>query len=210
MADLITTIAAALVSYLIGAIPTGFIVTKFFKGVDIRELGSSNVGATNVFRTTGKLPGVLTLVFDILKGVIVVTVVCDFAYSFTENLDYEFFRSFLGLTVICGHIWPVFLKFRGGKGVATTIGVMGIIAPLVLALSLGAWLAVFIPTNYVSLASLALGLSLPICAAFLNKSIYVVLLAVVICGLNTYKHKDNIKRLLKREERKTVIFKSNR
>lgn len=209
MMPFIVFTASTLIAYLIGSIPTGFLMTKIFMGTDIRSAGSKNVGATNVYRVAGKLPGALTLVIDIIKGVIVVTIVADMCYSYLPDIDYIFYKTFLGLVAISGHIWSVFLKFKGGKGVATTIGVAGAIAPLVLISSLIVWLAVFIPTNYVSLGSLAFGISLPILAIIFDQPFYVVVFFVILCGINTYKHKDNIKRLIKREENKTIIFKKN-
>jgi len=201
-------IAAVISAYLIGSIPTGFLMTRMIKGVDIRGVGSKNVGATNVYRVAGKLPGLLTLIIDIVKGVLVVTVIAGGFYAFLQDMDYVFFRAFLGLIAIGGHIWSVFLKFKGGKGVATTIGVTAILAPIPLALSLLAWLGIFIPTNYVSLGSLFFGLSLPIFSVIFNEPFYVVIFCVTICLLNTYKHKDNIARLLKGMENKTILFKT--
>lgn len=200
-------ILSCLAAYLIGSIPTGFLMTKIFVGSDIRSAGSMNVGATNVYRVAGKLPGFLTLIIDIIKGVIVVTLVAEFCYTYLPDVDHVFYKTFLGLIVILGHIYSVFLKFKGGKGVATTIGVTAAIAPLVLSVSLVVWLIVFIPTNYVSLGSLAFGMALPISALFFDQPFYVVIFCVILCIINTYKHKDNIKRLLNREENKTILFK---
>jgi glycerol-3-phosphate acyltransferase PlsY len=207
MVSVLIFIAAVVTAYLIGSLPTGFLMTRIFKGVDIRGAGSKNVGATNVYRVAGKLPGLLTLIIDIGKGILVVTVITSVYYSFLGEIDYIFFKCLLGLIAICGHIWSVFLKFKGGKGVATTIGVAGILAPIPLALSLAVWLIVFIPTNYVSLGSLLFGLSLPIFSLAFNEPFYVVVFCVIICILNSYKHKDNISRLLKGVENKTVLFK---
>lgn len=200
-------IFSCLIAYLIGSIPTGFLMTKIFVGADIRNAGSKNVGATNVYRVAGKLPGFLTLIIDIIKGIIVVTLVADFFYTYLPDVDYIFYRTLLGLIAILGHIYSVFLKFKGGKGVATTIGVTAAIAPLVLLTSLAVWLIVFILTSYVSLGSLVFGMALPISALLFNQPFYVVIFCVILCMINTYKHKDNIKRLLKREENKTIIFK---
>lgn len=200
-------IASVVSAYLIGSIPTGFLMTKIFKGTDIRSAGSRNVGATNVYRVAGKLPGILTLIIDIGKGILVVTIIAQFYYIFLQELDYIFFRTLMGLIAICGHIWSVFLRFKGGKGVATTIGVTAVLVPIPLALSLLVWLGVFIPTNYVSLGSLFFGLSLPILSVIFDEPLYVVILCVLICLLNTYKHKDNIARLLKGQENKTILFK---
>jgi glycerol-3-phosphate acyltransferase PlsY len=199
-------ILSSLTAYLIGSVPTGFLMTKIFMGSDIRSAGSRNVGATNVYRVAGKLPGALTLLIDIAKGVIVVTLAADFFYRYLPDVDYIFYRTFLGLIAILGHIYSVFLKFKGGKGVATTIGVTAAIAPLVLLVSLAVWLIVFIPTNYVSLGSLAFGMALPISALLFDQPFYVVIFCVILCVINSYKHRDNIKRLLKREENKTIIF----
>ena len=198
---------SVITAYLIGSIPTGFLMTKIFAGADIRSAGSMNVGATNVYRVAGKLPGLLTLIIDIAKGAIVVTLAADFFYRYLPDVDYIFYKTLLGLIVILGHIYSLFLKFKGGKGVATTIGVAAVIAPLVLLVSLAVWLIVFIPTNYVSLGSLAFGMALPVSALIFDQSFYVVILFVIICLMNTYKHRENIKRLLKREENKTFIFK---
>ncbi len=198
---------SCLIAYLVGSIPTGFLMTKIFMGSDIRSAGSRNVGATNVYRVAGKVPGLLTLIIDIAKGVIVVTLVAGFFYRYLPDVDLIFYKTLLGLIVILGHIYSLFLKFKGGKGVATTIGVMAAIAPLVLLVSLAVWLIVFIPTNYVSLGSLAFGMALPISALLLDQPFYVVIFCVILCIINTYKHKDNIKRLIKREENKTIVFK---
>jgi len=202
-------IAAIVSAYLIGSIPTGFLMTKIFVDADIRNAGSKNVGATNVYRVAGKLPGILTLIIDIGKGILVVTVIAQVYYNFLPDIDYIFFRTLLGLIAIFGHIWSVFLRFKGGKGVATTIGVTGILAPIPLALSLLVWLGIFIPTNYVSLGSLFFGLSLPIFSLVFNEPLYVVIFCVIICLLNTYKHRDNIARLLKGQENKTVLHKKS-
>ncbi len=197
---------SCLIAYFIGSIPTGFLLTRIFVGRDIRSTGSKNVGATNVYRVAGKLPGLLTLVIDIFKGIIVVTVVANFFYAYLPDVDCTFYKTLLGLIAILGHIYSVFMKFKGGKGVATTIGVTAVIAPLVLLVSLLVWLIVFIPTKYVSLGSLAFGVTLPITALAFDQSFYIVMFCVILCVINTYKHKDNIKRLLKSEENKTVIF----
>ncbi|MDP3730295.1 MAG: glycerol-3-phosphate 1-O-acyltransferase PlsY [Candidatus Omnitrophota bacterium] len=199
-------IFSCLTAYIIGSIPTGFLMTKIFTGADIRGAGSKNVGATNVYRVAGKLPGALTLVIDIFKGIIVVTLAADFFYRYLPDIDHIFYKTFLGLITILGHIYSVFLKLKGGKGVATTVGVIAALAPLVLLVSLAVWLVVFIPTNYVSLGSLAFGIALPITALVFDQPFYIVIFCVILCIINTYKHKDNIKRLLKREENRTIIF----
>ena len=207
MNSIIAFILAVLSAYLIGSFPTSFILAKVLKGVDIRQAGSKNAGATNVLRVVGKVPAVITLVVDVLKGVIVVTLVADYFYSFDQYFLYEFYRPFLGLVVIAGHIWSVFLGFRGGKGVATTIGVAAVIAPIALIPTIMIWLAVFFLTNFVSLASIVSLLIFPVIACACQYPFYTIFFSVIICFIVIWKHSDNISRLLKGEENKTVIFK---
>lgn len=207
MSSYLFIILAVFSAYLIGSIPTSFIMAKTAKGIDIRKFGSGNVGATNVFRVVGKLPALIVLAIDISKGVLVVTLVADYFYPSLRNIDYISYRAVLGLLVICGHVWPVFLKFKGGKGVATTIGVVSVIAPTVFLAAGIVWLIVFLLTKYVSLASLALAVTLPVAAAVLNKPFSVIIFFVTICLIISYKHKENIKRLVRGEEVKTAIFK---
>jgi glycerol-3-phosphate acyltransferase PlsY len=207
MSEIIAFVASVLLAYLLGAIPMGYVMAKIFKGIDIHKVGSGNVGATNVLRTVGKIPALITLLFDISKGAIVVTLVGGYAYRYLGMIDQDFYRCLLGLIAICGHIWPVFLKFKGGKGVATAMGVMAVISPLTLLISLGVWIAVFSFTSYVSVASLAFGVTLPIAAVILGQSFYIIIFTITLCILNSYKHLANIKRLSKGEESKTHIFK---
>ena len=206
MIAVLVFIVSVILAYLVGSFPTSFIMARATKGIDIRQVGSGNAGATNVLRSVGKLPALVTLVVDILKGVFVVTIMANFFYSYTENLDYDFYRSFLGLVAVCGHIWPVWLKFKGGKGVATTLGVAIGLAPLVLLPSLAIWLAIFFTTNYVSLASIIALIAFPITAIAFSEPIYLVLVSVVICSISIFKHSENIRRLLRGQENKTSLF----
>ncbi|MDP2913190.1 MAG: glycerol-3-phosphate 1-O-acyltransferase PlsY [Candidatus Omnitrophota bacterium] len=203
-------ILSFIASYLIGSLPTSFVLTKILKGVDIREVGSGNAGATNVLRAAGKIPALITLIVDVMKGVFVVTALAGFFYSFLSELDYDFYRSVLGLAAVCGHIWPVFTGFRGGKGVATTLGVGIGIAPALLIPVICIWLIIFFITNYVSLASIAALVFFPAIAAIFNYHVYTVIFSVLICTVVIYKHKENIKRLVRGEENKTVIFKTGK
>lgn len=209
MMTLLIMIASVLSAYLVGAFPTSFIVAKALKGIDIRQFGSKNVGATNVVRVVGKGPGAVTLIVDILKGILVVTFITNFFYQFlSKTLDYEVYRQVLGLVAICGHIWPVFLRFRGGKGIATTLGVTLIVAPKVLIFAALLWIAVFVFSNYVSLASIAMMVSMPIMAGIFNEPFSLILFTITTCVITCYKHKDNIRRLLNREEHKIGLFKN--
>ncbi|MBN1526863.1 MAG: glycerol-3-phosphate 1-O-acyltransferase PlsY [Candidatus Omnitrophica bacterium] len=200
-------IIAFILAYLIGSFPTSFIMGKALKGIDIRQVGSGNAGATNVMRTMGKVPGLVTLVIDILKGSLVVFVVANLIYPYVQGITLGLFRVLLGFIVICGHIWPVFLGFRGGKGVATTIGVVAALEPTVLLWGLLVWVAVFSMTNYVSLSSITMGLTFPIVSLILHQPVYNLIFFITICAINSYKHKGNIERLVRGVESKTIIFK---
>lgn len=205
---ILALVAASASSYIIGSFPSSYIITRLVKGIDIRKTGSGNAGATNVLRAAGKIPALVTLLADMFKGAFAVTIVGDFFYGFGVDLNYDFYRGLLALVVVSGHIWPVFLRFKGGKGVATTIGVAFALAPNVLWPSIVIWIAVFTLSGYVSLASIVALVAFPVIAVLLNTQIYTVLFSIVICALSIYKHKDNIDRLLKRQESKIKISKS--
>ena len=206
----IFALAGAVTSaYLIGSFPTSFLLARIVKGIDIRQVGSKNSGATNVLRSVGKLPALITLVIDILKGTIAVTLIANYFYSFSPEIEYDAYRGLMGLTVVSGHIWSVFLRFRGGKGVATTLGVAIGITPFALIPSAMIWLLVFYITNFVSLASIMALLLFPAVTCILKYSFYTILASVAICSLSIYKHKDNIRRLVRGEENKTYVFKKN-
>lgn len=200
--------ASLAAAYVIGSIPTSYIIARRVKGIDIRTAGSGNAGATNVLRVVGKAPAVITLVVDILKGVLVVTVLADLIYPYLADLmRHDLYVGLMALAVVAGHIWSVFLKFKGGKGVATTLGVAIGAAPLALIPSFILWLIVFGMSKYVSLASIIALLSFPIAVTFVSYSFFTVVFSVIICGIGIYKHADNIRRLLKGEEHKTTFAK---
>jgi len=205
MIEILAFLASVLLAYLIGSFPTSFVLTKFLKGIDIRQVGSKNAGATNVLRTAGKIPALITLIIDILKGFLVVAVLAPLLYPSIRELDYDFYRIFLGLVAVCGHIWPVFLGFKGGKGVATTIGVGLVIAPVSLVVSLFIWTAAFSMTKYVSLSSIISLIIFPILTVIFNYSLYTIIFSIIICAIVIYRHKENIRRLLKREENKIKV-----
>ena len=160
------------------------------------------MGATNVLRTVGKGPAIIALFLDILKGVITVTLLASIIFRFTKILDYQSLRILMGLAAISGHIWTIFLKFKGGKGVATSAGVLMILCPRVLWLAVGVWLIILLLTKYVSLGSILASISLPITASITGLSIQLVMFTITLCLINTYKHKGNIVRLINGEEGK--------
>ncbi len=206
MLQLIKIILGLGLSYVLGSIPTAYIAGKFYKGIDIREHGSRNVGATNVFRVLGKTPGIIVLCVDILKGVLAVALVSSLL-GLNENIFYILF----GLASVCGHNWTLFLNFKGGKGVATSLGVLiGLTIKVssiraVLALSLLIWSIVFAGFGYVSLASIVSVIFLPILMLVFTSSFELIVLGVVFCVFVVIRHRPNIQRLLDGKESKVKM-----
>jgi len=186
---------AIIFSYLLGSIPFGLILTKLFLKKDIRKIGSGNIGATNVLRSGNKLIGYLTLFFDILKAVIPVVYI---------KLNYPDLIYISSLSVFLGHVFPIWLKFKGGKGVATYVGILfsiNLIFGFIFCIS---WLLVFLLSKYSSLSSLVASLSVPLFLFFTNgeQIIFFIILFVLIF----YTHRENIKRLKNKEESKSNIY----
>ncbi|MBU1895087.1 MAG: glycerol-3-phosphate 1-O-acyltransferase PlsY [Candidatus Omnitrophota bacterium] len=203
---MISLILAVICAYIIGSIPTAYVFGKVLRGIDIREHGSGNVGATNVVRTIGKVPGRIVFVVDFFKGFAVVTllplVFQQFA-PFSSILSYKYFYFILGTAAICGHIWTVFLRFKGGKGVSTTMGVVAGLAPLVFILCVVVWVVVFFATRYVSVASIVAAVSLPLFAVITDQNIDFVVFCAVLTMVGVYSHRTNIKRLIQGKESKS-------
>ena len=192
---------AVILAYVIGSIPTSFLIGKA-RGIDVRQEGSGNVGATNVLRAVGKLPALITLVVDVAKGIIAVTLLASLCYTREAPITFNVFRALLGLSAIAGHNWSIFLKFKGGKGVATSCGVLMILLPKATAIAILVFLITVWFTRYVSLGSILLSATVPIAAALLGREIELIILAVTLCILISYRHKANIKRLLRGAENK--------
>jgi acyl phosphate:glycerol-3-phosphate acyltransferase len=186
-------------AYLIGAIPTAFLAGKLLKGIDIRQVGSGNIGATNVFRSVGKAAGVGVLIIDMLKGVLPVLLAARLAPGSCTGI----YRILAGLAAICGHNWTIFLNFKGGKGVATSTGVLLTLAPTAALTAFVLFALTAAITRYISLGSIAAASLMPLLVWYFNPGqtelFYFVL---VIAILIDFKHIPNIKRLLKQEEHK--------
>jgi glycerol-3-phosphate acyltransferase PlsY len=195
---------AIIFSYLIGSIPVGYIFARALKGIDIRRYGSGNVGATNVFRVLGSIPGVIVLTLDMLKGLLPVVVIANFVSGF----DHILVRLILGLAAVCGHNWTIFLKFRGGKGVATTAGALlglSLKVPhlgMIVLLCLGIWVLVLLATGFVSLSSILASITLPIFMLIFAQPLKLLIFAVLLCLFVLVRHKSNIGRLLRGEEKR--------
>ncbi len=196
--------------YLIGSIPTSYIFAKALKGIDIRQFGSGNAGATNTYRVVGKLPGLLVLVIDILKGFICVTLLAKLFLRNGVTVEPAAYGMLLGLTAIAGHIWSVFLGFKGGKGVATSAGVFIGVAPDVFLWGLLVWAAFFAWKRYVSLASIASAVAVPVIFSILSRPASYVIFGSLVCAITVYKHYPNIKRLVRGEEKRISFGKDNK
>ena len=185
-----------IISYLIGSIPFGFILTKIFLKQDIRQIGSGNIGATNALRTGNKLIGYSTLILDIAKAIIPVIYV---------KINYPELIYIASLCAILGHVFPIWLKFKGGKGVATYVGILfsiNIILGIIFVLS---WGIIFLIFKYSSLSSIIGSLSIPI-YLIINGQITDAVFFGIMFILIFYTHRENIKRLKNKEENKTKIY----
>jgi acyl phosphate:glycerol-3-phosphate acyltransferase len=185
----------ALCSYLLGSIPFGFILTKVFLKKDIRDIGSGNIGATNALRTGNKTLGYATLILDIIKAILPVLYI-KFNYP-----DYLFIAS---LSTFLGHVFPIWLKFKGGKGVATYVGILFSINFILGLIFVTIWIITFLISKYSSLSSLIASILLPVYLIIFENynSFFFIIMFVLIL----YTHRENIKRLKNKEETKTKIY----
>ena len=184
------------ISYLMGSIPFGLILTKVFLKKDIREIGSGNIGATNVLRTGNKVIGYLTLILDVLKAMIPVLYI---KFNFPDLVYISSLSAFIG------HVFPVWLKLKGGKGVATYVGILFSINYFLGIIFIVSWLLIFIISKYSSLGSILSSLIIPI-FIFLNSSYENQYFFIIMFVLILYTHRENVKRLINKEESKTKIY----
>lgn len=194
-------------AYLLGSIPTAVWIGKTFYNIDVREFGSGNAGATNTFRVLGKKAGIPVLIIDILKGTAAVAL--SYYSTFVPQSD-EFINMQLGLGVaaLVGHIFPIFAGFRGGKGVATILGIVICIVPVSCALALLVFLIVLFSTRIVSLSSMMAGVSFPFLLNLVlgNTNPVLAVFSIVVALLLIITHRKNIKRLLKNQEARVQLF----
>jgi glycerol-3-phosphate acyltransferase PlsY len=206
-------IFSVLTSYLLGSIPFGYLLAKLLKGIDIRTVGSGNIGATNVARAVGKGWGITVLILDALKGLFAVLWLADFTLRWPVPIEAITFRILLGIAVVCGHNWTVFLGFKGGKGMSTSLGVLvglAIAIPVlrpVLLISVLVWIGLFLATNYVSLSSLVSVFLAPFLMLVFGAPGQIVIFGSILAVFVFIRHKSNISRLLKGTEHKILIFK---
>ena len=194
------------ISYLIGSIPTAYIFGRLIKGIDIRKFGSGNVGATNALRVLGRGPGILVLILDILKGILPTVFLADFLIPKVSSISPELLRIIFGFCCICGHNWTIFLGFKGGKGVATSLGVLlGLALKIegvtwILGLAVLVWLSTFLIFRIISLSSVIAAVSLPLSAWLFKQSPILVFFSLVISAVAIFRHQANIRRILRKEE----------
>lgn len=195
------------IAFLMGSIPCGVIFTKG-SGVDLRSTGSKNIGATNVLRSAGKWPALLTLLGDMLKGALPV-IICNYLIDNIEpsmqsaehaRIMRDLWPGLVGLSAVLGHMFSVFLSFKGGKGVATGLGVLLAYSPAVAGIMLLIWIAVAFVFKYSSLAAISAVTAMPVIFILFNASTVKVTIAVVLAALIIYKHKSNIKNLIEGTE----------
>ncbi len=195
--DQTTLVAQVIVigaAYLIGSIPTGLLLGKAY-GIDVRKEGSGNIGATNLYRTVGRKVGIITLISDCLKGLLPVLLV---TYSALPPET----AAWVGLAAFCGHVFSVFLKFKGGKGVATALGVFLALAPLAVVIAIALFAVCMLIWRYVSLGSIAAAIAMPLAVYLLGGSRNVAVVTLVIAAIIIIRHRENIKRLISGTENK--------
>ncbi len=199
-------ILGILISYIIGSFPTAYIFGRWLKGIDIRKFGSGNVGATNALRILGRGPGITVLVLDVLKGFIAVFFLGNLITVKISGISNETLRIILGLSCISGHNWTIFLKFKGGKGVATTFGVLLALATqigtlkIILGLLVLTWLITFFTTRVVSLASVLTGIALPVYVIIFKQSPILIFSSILLCLFILLRHKSNLKKIFQGKE----------
>ncbi len=199
-----------IIAYLIGSLPTALIVSRNFFGVDIRDYGSGNMGATNTFRVLGSRYGTIVMVFDILKGMAAVALYNFLPYYLrsTSMWDRTNLMVGLGLAAVLGHIFPIFARFRGGKGVATLFGMILAVQPVIAASCVGVFLLVLYFTRYISLSSILAGLALPVCVLWIwndDVTIYRIF-AVLVAAMMILTHQKNIGRIIRGDESRVPIL----
>lgn len=196
-------------AYLLGSIPTSVWIGKTFYGVDIREHGSGNAGATNTIRTLGFLPGIIVFVIDVMKGFAAVKLLYFTDFYIPQTGMFINFQLILGLAALLGHIFPVFAQFRGGKGVAVISGVVLALHPMATLYVFIIWIVCLVITKYVSLSSMIAGFSFPLLLIFVfpetNSSL--IIFAFCLAVLLIFTHQKNIERLVRGEESKFHIRK---
>lgn len=198
-----------IIAYLLGSIPTALIISKRFFGIDIRDYGSGNMGATNTFRVLGSRYGTIVMIVDMLKGMTAVMLYNFLPYYFHNELERTNFMIGLGLAAVIGHVFPIFAGFKGGKGVATLFGMLLAVQPVIAVSCIGVFILVLYLTRYVSLSSILAALSLPICVLWIwnEHEVMYRVFALLVAALVIFMHQKNIGRILRGVESRIPILK---
>ena len=193
----------ALAAYLLGSIPTGYLVARA-KGIDIRTVGSGNIGATNAMRTLGKPAGIFVLLMDALKGYAACTWLWDALFNLLNihSADTSLYRIIAGIAAVLGHNFTCWLRFKGGKGISTSAGVYFALAPLAAGVALGAWIVAFALSRYASIASIAAAVALPAMVWLTSSNLTLQIVTTALGLLAIFKHRGNIKRLVNGTEQR--------
>lgn len=204
-----TIVLLLVLAYILGSIPSAVWVGKTFHGIDVREHGSGNAGATNTFRVLGKKAGIPVLLLDILKGALAINLVwLQSRYGQNDITPFTNLKLAFGFCAVVGHIFPIFAGFRGGKGIATLLGIVLAVHPPAAMCSLALFLLILITTKYVSLGSIFAGIAFPLLISLVFKTqvLSLVIFSSVVAVLIVVTHQKNIQRLLKNNENKTYLF----
>ena len=193
---------------MLGSVPTSVWIGKQFYNIDIREHGSRNAGSTNAIRMLGWKAGLIVLIFDIFKGWLAVNLIRLTDYYIPETGDYINFQLLLGIAAIIGHIFPVYVGFKGGKGVATLLGFVLAIDPATTLICIGVFITALILTKYVSLSSMIAGFSFPLLVIFVFKTTTpsLIIFSLIVSVLLLFTHQKNIERLIRKEENKALFL----
>ncbi len=204
---------AILAAYLLGSLSTAVWISKVFYGLDIRDYGSGNAGATNVFRVLGKKAGIPTMIIDMAKGWAAIKIALFFSGTLIIGSNaYINFQLALGAAAVLGHLFPIYANFKGGKGVATLFGIGIAIHPLATLLAFAIFIIVLLTTRYVSLGSMIAGIMFPVFVilVFKTTALSLILFSIFVAIALIFTHRKNIIRLLKKEESKANIFRKHR
>lgn len=195
------TLISIIIAFFMGSIPTGFILAKKFRGIDIRKEGSGNIGSTNVRRVLGHKLAIVTQIFDVLKGLIPVALAIGIYKGGFINIDYSLFVSLVALAAILGHNFTPFLSFKGGKGVNTTLGAFFLLNPLSVVVGVATYFILKYFTKIVSIRSMALGVSMPITCLLTGDDMMITIAALLSAMLLIVRHKANIIRIMNGTEK---------
>jgi glycerol-3-phosphate acyltransferase PlsY len=203
-----TSAVLVIFAYLLGSIPSAVWIGKRFYNIDVRDHGSGNAGATNTLRVLGTKAGIPVLIIDAFKGYLAVLLALLSEYT-SGSIPFINFQLILGAAALLGHIFPVFASFRGGKGIATLLGITVAVSPVAAIISIVVFLFVFILFSYVSLGSIIASIIYPVSVIFILKitAPSLIIFSILVAVLVVLTHKKNIERLLKNEEPKVKLFK---